>query len=59
MVYLIISIIVIIVLVVLFMVSFVLYKKTPAPKGCENLLINEENCMACSNQACAHKKKEQ
>ena len=41
---LILSISVLILLLIIFVVSFVIYKKTPVPKGCENLEINEANC---------------
>ena len=47
---------IILALLIIFVVSFILYKKTPVPKGCENLLINEENCAACSNKDCALRK---
>ena len=46
----------IIALLRVFVVSFILYKKTPVPKGCENILINEENCAACQNKECALRK---
>ena len=54
--YLILAISVILALLIVFVVSFILYKKTPVPKGCENLLINEENCAACQNKDCALRK---
>ena len=54
--YLILAISIILALLIVFVVSFVLYKKTPVPKGCENLLINEENCAACENKTCALRK---
>ena len=54
--YLILAISIILALLIIFVVSFILYKKTPVPKGCENLLINEENCAACENKACALRK---
>jgi len=53
---LILAISIILVLLIIFVVSFILYKKTPVPKGCENLLINEENCAACQNKECALRK---
>ena len=53
---LILAIAIILALLIIFVVSFVLYKKTPVPKGCENLLINEENCAACQNKECALRK---
>ena len=54
--YLILAISIILALLIVFVVSFVLYKKTPVPKGCENILINEENCAACQNKECALRK---
>ena len=45
-------------LLIIFVVSFVLYKRTPVPKGCENILVNDENCAACQNKECALYKKE-
>ncbi len=53
---LILAISIILALLIIFIVSFILYKKTPVPKGCENLLINEENCSACANKECALRK---
>ena len=53
---LILAISIILVLLIIFVVSFILYKKTPVPKGCENILINEENCAACQNKECALRK---
>ena len=53
---LILAISIILALLIVFVVSFILYKKTPVPKGCENLLINEENCAACNNKECALRK---
>ena len=52
--YLIIAISILVVLLVIFIVSFILYKKTPVPKGCENIKISEENCSACNHKECSH-----
>lgn len=54
--YLIIAIIILVVLAITFIVSFVLYKRTPKPKGCEDLEISEEKCAACSNTSCELRK---
>ena len=54
--YLVLAILILLALLIVFVVSFVLYKKTPVPKGCENLLISEENCAACQNKECALRK---
>ena len=53
------AIVIIVSLLIIFVVSFVLYKKTPVPKGCENLEINEENCATCKNTVCSLRKKEE
>lgn len=50
--YLVIAILTLIVLLVVFVVSFILYVKTPAPKGCEDIKISEEKCASCSNSEC-------
>ena len=54
--YLILAIGIILALLIIFVVSFILYKKTPVPKGCENLSITEENCASCENKACSLRK---
>ena len=46
--YLILAISILVILLAVFIVSFVLYKRTPAPKGCEGIKISEENCSSCS-----------
>lgn len=57
---LIIGIIIIIALVAIFVVSFVLYNKTPVPKGCEDIKISEENCAGCNHKECQfYKEKEE
>ena len=50
--YLVLAICLIAILLAVFIVSFVLYVKTPAPKGCENVKINSENCASCSHAEC-------
>ena len=57
--YLIIAISIIVILLVTFIVSFVLYHKTPVPAGCEDLLISDEHCNACPNKDCKLHKKEE
>lgn len=49
---LIIAIIVIVALIFIFIGSYVLNKKTPLPKGCENLKINDDVCLACNRTEC-------
>ena len=57
-VYLIIAILILVALAITFFVSFVLYRRTPLPKGCENLKMDEEKCSSCSNESCMFHKKE-
>lgn len=51
--YLILAISILVALLAIFIVSFVLYKRTPVPKGCEGIEINEENCASCNNKNCS------
>ena len=51
-VYLILGISIIVSLLIIFIVSFILYRKTPVPKGCENIKISDENCASCSHSEC-------
>ncbi|MCF0113202.1 MAG: hypothetical protein HUJ60_04435 [Bacilli bacterium] len=46
------AICIVVALLVIFFVSFVLYRKTPAPKGCENLEPDEGLCSACEKANC-------
>lgn len=41
-------------LLAIFFVTFVLYKKTPAPKGCENLGIDKSKCAGCDEKTCRY-----
>ena len=52
-IYLVIAILILVSLLVIFVVSFVLYKNAPLPKGCENLKINDENCSSCGHKECS------
>ncbi len=54
---LVLSIILIAFFVVVFIVSFVINRRTPKPKGCEDIMISEENCSACHVESCAIKQK--
>ena len=56
--YLIIAISILVILLIVFLVSFVLYRRTPVPKGCENIKINDENCSSCSHADCSFYKGE-
>ena len=46
------AIIFIIALIAVFFITYVLNKKTPLPKGCEDLKISDENCLNCGNTDC-------
>ena len=50
--YLVIAISILVALLAIFIVSFVLYIRTPVPKGCENIKINDENCSSCNHKEC-------
>lgn len=50
--YLIIAIALIALIAIIFITSFIINRRTPLPKGCENLKIEESNCLACSNSDC-------
>ncbi len=56
--YVILAIVILLGLLVTFIVSYVAYVRTPAPKGCENLKINEENCAGCTHKECSFYKEE-
>ena len=57
--YLIIAISILVLLLVTFFVTFVLYRRTPLPKGCENLKMDEEKCSSCSNEQCMFHNREE
>ena len=54
---LVISIVIIVLLILVFFITFIRNRKTPVPKGCENIKISEENCGACQVSDCAIKEK--
>ena len=54
--YLILAISILVALLAIFIVSFVLYKRTPVPKGCEDLKISEEHCATCGHSECSYYK---
>lgn len=40
-------------LLAIFIITYILYKKTPVPKGCENLeKPSEEKCHGCTETGC-------
>ena len=51
--YLILAVVILVSLLAIFVVSFVLYKRTPVPKGCEDIKISEENCLSCGHTECS------
>ena len=57
--YLILAILILAALLIIFIVSFVLYKRTPLPKGCEDMKMSEEKCTSCPNSTCAFHKNEE
>lgn len=48
---------VIVLLIAIFIISYLVNKKTPVPKGCEELKVTEEGCMACHNSDCSVRQK--
>ena len=50
--YLIIAIALIALIAIIFVTSFIINRKTPLPKGCEDLKIEESKCLACNNSDC-------
>ena len=51
--YLIIAISILVALLATFIISFVVYRRTPVPKGCEEMLMNEEKCSSCGHSECS------
>ena len=56
--YLIIAISILVALLVVFVVSFIMYRRTPVPKGCEDMVMSEEKCAACGHTECSFHAKE-
>ena len=50
------AIIVVVILLGLYIFLYLMNKKTPVPKGCENIKISEENCSSCNNLDCSLRK---
>ena len=55
--YLFLAISILVALAIIFVISFVAYRRTPVPKGCESIKINEENCSSCGNTECSYYQK--
>lgn len=56
--YLIIAIALIVALLATFVITFVLYRKTPVPEGCESLGVGKKECGACNQVGCPLRKEE-
>ena len=52
--YLAIAISIIVVLLGVFVFSFIAYRRTPVPKGCEDVIANSEKCEACQHAECPY-----
>lgn len=39
-------------LIAVFFITYVLNKRTPLPKGCEDIKISDDNCLQCGNMDC-------
>lgn len=46
------AVLLLVVLFAVFLVSFILYRKTPVPKGCEDLGPEKEKCASCKEERC-------
>lgn len=51
--YIFIAIAILIALIAIFVISFIAYRKTPAPKGCEDVKPDPELCERCNKASCA------
>ena len=50
---LVLAISILVALVAIFVISFVIYRRIPVPKGCEDLVMNEEKCSSCGHTECS------
>jgi hypothetical protein len=55
--YIIICVAIIVFFVALFFITFVINRRTPVPKGCEHIKIDEDVCGACNVTGCSIKEK--
>lgn len=46
-------------LIFIYLLLYILNKKTPVPKGCEDIKDLESKCSSCTNDSCAFRKKEE
>lgn len=51
--YIFIAIGILIALIAIFVISFIAYRKTPVPKGCEDVKPDPELCERCNKASCA------
>lgn len=51
--YILIAIAILIALIAIFVISFIAYRKTPVPKGCEDVKPDPELCERCNKASCA------
>lgn len=52
--YLAIAISIIAALLAVFVFSFIAYRRTPVPQGCEDVIANSEKCEACQQTGCPY-----
>ena len=52
--YLILAISILLALLAIFIISFIFYKRTPVPRGCENLKVDGDKCAACGHPECSY-----
>ena len=55
--YLFLAISILVALLAIFIISFIAYRRTPVPKGCESIKINDENCSSCGHTECSYYQK--
>lgn len=54
-----IAVLIVAIFIIIFFVTYILNKKTPVPKGCEDLNDLKSKCAGCTNESCSFKKKEE
>lgn len=57
--YLILAIALIVALGVLALVLFLAYRRTPIPKGCEDIKADDGKCLSCQESSCPFSKKKE
>ncbi|MDD5885450.1 MAG: hypothetical protein PUC66_05365 [Erysipelotrichaceae bacterium] len=51
-VYILIAVGIVVVLLAVFIISFIAYRRTPVPKGCEDVRPDPNFCPACQKASC-------